>query len=122
MTGFQAGGRAGLVRRIANPGIDYKQAMLAHPLNRHRGKETVVFLLDHGIAFTSSTLQFFAIEHRDMAALIPDQPGLLQVASGLRDPFTTNAKHVGNQLLRHPQFFGVQSIQTQKEPSAQLLI
>lgn len=102
------------MRRIAPRGIDYKQAMLAHPLSRHRGKESVVFLLDHGIAFTCSPLKLLAIEHRDMAALIPDQPSLLQVSSGLRAPFTTNAQHVRDQFLRHHQFLGVQAIQTQK--------
>jgi hypothetical protein len=41
------------------------------------GKEPVVLLFDHPITLTSALLQPVAVEHRDVAARVSDQPGVL---------------------------------------------
>ena len=44
-----------------------------------RGQQPVVFPLDDRIALAGALLQPRAVEHRDAAARVADQPGLLQL-------------------------------------------
>jgi len=85
-------------------------------------KQAVVLFLDHGVAFAGALLESGAINDRDVAALVADQSGLLQVAGGFSDALAAHAEHVGDQLLRHRQLIGIQPIQAQQQPPAELLI
>ncbi|MNL28984.1 hypothetical protein D3C87_1506540 [compost metagenome] len=57
-----------------------------------------------------------------MTASIPNEASLLQMAGGLRDAFAPHAQHVGDQLLRHDQFVGLQPVQAEQKPPAKLLV
>src|SRR4030095_10775453 len=73
-------------------------------LPRNIGQEPVEFRLDYLIALTRPRLQPRAIYYGDLAPAIMNQPGVLQLPSGLGDTFAAHAQHVGDQLLRHGQF------------------
>jgi hypothetical protein len=91
-------------------------------MSRNGWEQAVVFFLDDGIAFTRTLLESWTVEYCDMPAAILDQPRILQMAGSLGDTLATYAKHVSDKLLRHHQFFGMQSIKAQKKPSTKLLI
>src|SRR6202521_793652 len=59
-----------------------------------RGKQAVVFLLDHAIALARALLEAVAVEDLDVAAPVLDQPGLLQAAGRLGDAFAAYPQHV----------------------------
>src|ERR1700676_2047953 len=86
------------------------------------GQETIELRLDHLVALTGPRLQARAIEHRDLASPVTDQPGVLQLPGGFGDAFTTHAEHVGDQFLGHGEFVRLQTIETQQQPPAQLLV
>src|SRR6266851_1924100 len=65
------------------------------------GQETIELRLDHLVALTGPRLQTRAIEHRDPASPVTDQPDVLQLPGGFGDAFTAYAQHVGDQFLGH---------------------
>src|SRR6202521_59477 len=85
-------------------------------------QETIELRLDHLVALTGPRLQARAIEHRDLASLVTDQPGVLQLAGGFGNAFAAHAQHVGDQFLGHGEFVRLQTIEAQQQPSAQLLV
>lgn len=85
-------------------------------------QQAIGFSLHHCITFATKLLEFWAIEHGDLAAGVADRAYLLQLAGRFRDPFTTHAEHVGYQFLRHCQLVGRQPVQRQQQPTAQLLV
>jgi hypothetical protein len=63
-----------------------------------------------------------AIEHRDQAAAVVDQPGLLQLSGRFGNTLSAHPQHVRDQFLRHRQLTARQPIQRQQQPATQLLI
>jgi hypothetical protein len=49
-------------------------------------QQPVVFLLDHRITLAGALFQTRAVEHRDVAARIADDSGLLELQGTLGDP------------------------------------
>lgn len=97
---MQSGGEA-----LSCLGASAQRACASAGLRRRDLREQAfVFPFYNGIAFAGSGFQPGPVERGDMPALIFDQPRFLQVASGLRNPLATDAKHVGYQLLCHHQF------------------
>ena len=86
------------------------------------GQETIELRLDDLVALTGARLQARAVEHRDLASPVTDQPGVLQLPGSFGDAFTAHAQHVGDQFLGHGEFVRLQSIEAQQQPPAQLLI
>src|ERR1044071_4506559 len=85
-------------------------------------QQAIELLLDDRIALAGTRLEAGAMEHGDASAAVFDQPGVLQVAGRLRDTFTSYAQHVGDQLLRHHELAADQSVETQQQPAAELLV
>src|SRR6202158_5835276 len=86
------------------------------------GQETIELRLDHLVALTGPRLQAWAIEHGDPASLVTDQPSALQLPGGFGGAFTAHAQHVGDQFLGHGELVRLQTIETQQQPAAQLLV
>src|SRR6202790_3165297 len=86
------------------------------------GQETIELRLDHLVALARPRLQTRAIEHGDPASLVTDQPSALQLPGGFGDAFTAHAQHIGDQFLGHGELVRLQTIQTQQQPPAQLLV
>jgi len=78
--------------------------------------------LTTGITLAGARFQCRPIEHGDVAAGVPDQPGLLQVECGLGHTFAAHAQIGGDQFLCHDQFGAFQPVQAQQQPAAQLLV
>jgi hypothetical protein len=55
-------------------------------------------------------------------AAVFDQPGVLQVAGSLCDAFPAHAQHVGYEFLRHHELVAGESVETQQQPPAELLV
>ena len=61
------------------------------------GEQAIILTLDGRIALAYVCFQLGAIEHRNVAAAVMDQPRLFQLSSGLRDAFAAHAQHIGDQ-------------------------
>ena len=57
-----------------------------------------------------------------MPTAVFDHTELLQLAGGFGDTLTADAKHVGDQFLRHGQLVRGQAVERQQQPAAQLLV
>src|SRR6202158_4231915 len=91
-------------------------------LRREIGQETIELRLDHLIALTGPRLNTRAIEHGDPPSLVTDQLGVLQLPGSVGHAFASHAQHVGYQFLSHGELVRSQTIETQQQPPAQLLI
>ena len=79
--------------------------MHAHATNGvFRREQTVIVTFDHGITFAYLRLQFEAIQYRNVAAAVADQPRPLQSSSSFCDAFSAHAQHIGDPVLRQGQF------------------
>ena len=79
-----------------------KRAVL--PLPGDVRKEPVELRLDDLVALARPCFQSRAIEHRNLASALTNQPRILQLACSLGDAFAANAQHVCDQFLRHRDF------------------
>jgi len=64
--------------RFCGCAISITPSFLKEPLRRQPfGQQTIVLAFDNRIAFASALLQSSAVEHRNVAARVTDQPRLL---------------------------------------------
>jgi hypothetical protein len=66
--------------------------------------------------------QVRAVDNGDPAALVSNQPGVLQLPGSLGDVFAAHPEHVGDQFLGHGNFIRCRTIQAQQQPPTQLLV
>ena len=72
--------------------------------------ETVRFPTNHAIAFAYSRFETSTVENGNTAAMITNQPRVLQTRGLLRDGLATHTQHVGDEFLRHDEFVRRQAI------------
>src|SRR5689334_8666570 len=62
------------------------------------------------------------VQNCDVSATVADNSRLLQSAGSFGDALSANAEHAGNQFLCHDQVLGIQPVERQQKPAAQLLL
>lgn len=85
------------------------------------GQKPVALPFDNGVALATATLQAPAVEHRDMARLISDQADSLQFQRSFGHAPTSDAQHVGDELVRHDQIIALQPVHAMQQVAADLL-
>ena len=65
--------------------------------------QAVGLVLDHGVTFAAEGLKPRPVNHGDMAAMVFDDPQVLQFASCFGNTLTANTQHVGDEFLGHRQ-------------------
>ncbi len=79
-------------------------------------------LRDVDISSSCSGFQVCTIEHAKFTPVVSDQPQALQRTGSGGDTHAAHAQHVGDELPRHHEFRLAQTIQTEQQPAAQLLV
>jgi hypothetical protein len=66
--------------------------------------------------------QAVAIQHVDLTTAVANDPLLLQSAGGLGDTFAAHTENLGDEMLRHRQIAGGQTVEGRQQTTAQLLV
>jgi len=69
-----------------------------------------------------ASLQPLTIQHLNPAAMVVNQPGIVQLKGAFGRALPGHPQHVGDQLLRHQHFRTLQTIEAQQQPAASLLV
>jgi len=67
-------------------------------------------------------LEFRPVQHSDIAALVFNNSGSLQMSRRLGDTFAAGARRIGNQFFIHGRLVRGQTIQMQQQPATKLLL
>ena len=86
------------------------------------GEQSLEFSFDDGVTLARARFESVTIQNCDSAASIFDEPCALQVSRGFRHALAAHAQHIGDELLSHHENVAVQSVETQQQPAAQLLV
>jgi len=81
-----------------------------------------VFRLDNFIALADFGLQLGTVSDDNHAVAVGNPAVCLHSFRHKRQSFPADAQHICNQLLRHSEYVAIDTVQTEKQPSAQLLL
>ena len=91
-------------------------------VGHHIGEQAQKLLPNHFVAFTDSGLEPRPIEDSDASPAVGNQPSGLQSPRGLGHALASHSEHVRYQLLGHAQLVCRETVETEKQPAAQLLV
>src|SRR4029434_10236483 len=85
---------------MSTPRLGARVRLPCQPCEVRPAKQAIELPADHAVALTTGRFESGTVEHLDEAALILDQPRLLEVARHGRDTGTPDAQHHRQKLLR----------------------
>jgi hypothetical protein len=73
-------------------------------------------LMIDAVAFAGGRFQAFAIDDRELAVMIADQPGALELSGGMGNPGAPHAKHRGKELVREGHPIRLNAVDRHEQP------